>query len=161
MKRVRGCDGCLSYFYEIAAIRVDLPFEIDGVVYKVDDLAARARLGTTARAPRWALAHKLQAQEEITVVEAIEASVGRTGILTPVAVLKPVHVGGVTVTHASLHNQDEVTRKDIRVGDSVIVRRAGDVIPEIVAVIKEKRPRGTHPWRMPSKCPVCGANGHL
>lgn len=157
-QKAQGVEGCLKYYAKIAVERDELPFEIDGVVYKVDDLAARERLGSTARAPRWALAHKFPAQEETTVVEGIEASVGRTGVVTPVAVLKPVHVGGVTVTHATLHNQDEVERKDVRVGDTVIVRRAGDVIPEIVAVIKEKRPRGTHPWRTPSKCPVCGAS---
>lgn len=155
---VRGVEGCLAYYAEIAARRDALPFEIDGVVYKVDALADRERLGFTARAPRWALAHKFPAREETTVVEAIEASVGRTGVVTPVAVLKPVHVGGVTVTHATLHNQDEVERKDVRVGDTVIVRRAGDVIPEVVAVIKEKRPRGAKPWRMPPKCPRCGAD---
>lgn len=115
---VRGVEGCLAYYAEIAARRDALPFEIDGVVYKVDALADRDRLGFTARAPRWALAHKFPAREETTVVEAIEASVGRTGVVTPVAVLKPVHVGGVTVTHATLHNQDEVERKDVRVGDT-------------------------------------------
>ncbi|MBI1425600.1 MAG: NAD-dependent DNA ligase LigA [Gammaproteobacteria bacterium] len=155
---VRGVEGCLAYYAEIAARRDALPFEIDGVVYKVDALADRERLGFTARAPRWALAHKFPAREETTVVEAIEASVVRTGVVTPVAVLKPVHVGGVTVTHATLHNQDEVERKDVRVGDTVIVRRAGDVIPEVVGVIREKRPPGTRPWRMPKQCPVCGAD---
>ncbi|MEW7984087.1 MAG: NAD-dependent DNA ligase LigA [gamma proteobacterium symbiont of Phacoides pectinatus] len=158
LKRVQGCDGCLAYFDELAAIRADLPFEIDGVVYKVDNLAARKRLGATARAPRWAIAHKFQAKEEITVIEAVEVSVGRTGVLTPVAVLSPIQLGGVTVTHASLHNQDEVTHKDIRVGDSVIVRRAGDVIPQVVAVVREKRPPAAQPWRMPVKCPACGSD---
>ncbi len=154
---VHGEDECLKYHQEILAKRDKLPFEIDGVVYKVDDLAARDRLGFTARAPRWAIAHKFPAHEENTVVEDIMASVGRTGVITPVAVLKPVQVSGVTVTHATLHNQDEVERKDVRVGDTVVVRRAGDVIPEVVAVIKEKRPRGTKPWHMPTKCPVCGS----
>jgi DNA ligase (NAD+) len=156
-RKVKGADGCLEYYAMIGAKRDKLPFEIDGVVYKVDDLAARERLGFTARAPRWAIAHKFPAQEETTVVEDILASVGRTGVITPVAVLKPVHVGGVTVTHATLHNQDEVERKDVRIGDSVIVRRAGDVIPEVVAVIPEKRPRGTKPWHLPKKCPECGS----
>ncbi len=156
-RKVRGINGCLHYYAEIAAKRDKLPFEIDGVVYKVDDLAARERLGYTAREPRWAIAHKFPAQEETTVVEDIQASVGRTGVVTPVAVLKPVHVGGVTVTHATLHNEDELHRKDVRIGDTVIVRRAGDVIPEVVAVIKEKRPPHTQVWRMPKKCPVCGS----
>jgi len=154
---VNGVDECLKYYQEILAKRDKLPFEIDGVVYKVDDLRARDQLGYTARAPRWAIAHKLPAQEETTVVEDIMASVGRTGVITPVAVLKPVQVSGVTVTHATLHNQDEVERKDVRVGDTVIVRRAGDVIPEVVGVIKDKRPRGTRKWYTPDKCPVCGS----
>jgi DNA ligase (NAD+) len=152
---VNGVDECLRYYQEILAKRDKLPFEIDGVVYMVDDLRARDQRGYTARAPRWAVAHKLPAQEETTVVEDIMASVGRTGVITPVAVLKPVQVSGVTVTHATLHNQDEVERKDVRIGDTVIVRRAGDVIPEVVGVIKEKRPHGTRKWHMPKKCPVC------
>ncbi len=154
-KKVQGADGCLKYYAEIGAKRDRLPFEIDGVVYKVDDLTAREKLGFTARAPRWAIAHKFPAQEETTVVEAIEAQVGRTGVLTPVAVLKPVHVGGVTVTHATLHNQDEVERKDVRIGDTVIIRRAGDVIPEVVGVVSEKRPHATKKWHMPRQCPAC------
>ena len=152
---VQGVEGCLGYYREILARRDKLPFEIDGVVYKVDDLRAREQLGYTARAPRWAVAHKLPAQEETTVVEDIMPSVGRTGVITPVAVLKPVQVSGVTVTHATLHNQDEVERKDVRVGDTVIVRRAGDVIPEVVGVIKDKRPHNTRKWHVPKKCPVC------
>jgi DNA ligase (NAD+) len=152
----KGADECLGFYREMLGKRDDLPFEIDGVVYKLDDLAARERLGYTARAPRWAIAHKLPAQEETTVVEDILASVGRTGVITPVAVLKPVAVSGVTVTHATLHNQDELERKDVRIGDTVIVRRAGDVIPEIVGVIKDK-PRGKRKWHMPKKCPVCGS----
>jgi DNA ligase (NAD+) len=154
---VHGPDECLKYYQEILAKRDKLPFEIDGVVYKVDDLRARDQLGYTARAPRWAIAHKFPAHEENTVVEDIIASVGRTGVITPVAVLRPVQVSGVTVTHATLHNQDEVDRKDVRVGDTVIVRRAGDVIPEVVGVIKDKRPRGTRKWHTPDKCPVCGS----
>jgi DNA ligase (NAD+) len=152
----QGADECLGFYREMLGKRDDLPFEIDGVVYKLDDLAARERLGYTARAPRWAIAHKLPAQEETTVVEDILASVGRTGVITPVAVLKPVAVSGVTVTHATLHNQDELERKDVRIGDTVIVRRAGDVIPEILGVIKDK-PRGKRKWHMPKKCPVCGS----
>ncbi|GAB4509789.1 MAG: NAD-dependent DNA ligase LigA [Sulfuricaulis sp.] len=152
-----GAEECLKYHQKILTKRDRLPFEIDGVVYKVDDLRARDQLGYTARAPRWAIAHKLPAQEETTVVEDIMASVGRTGVITPVAVLKPVQVSGVTVTHATLHNQDELERKDVRVGDTVIVRRAGDVIPEIVGVIKDK-PRGKRKWHMPKKCPVCDSD---
>jgi DNA ligase (NAD+) len=156
-RTLRGADDCLAYYEEIGAKRDRLPFEIDGVVYKVDDFAARDRLGFTARAPRWAIAHKFAAQEENTVVEAIDVQVGRTGVLTPVATFKPVHVGGVTVTHATLHNQDELERKDVRIGDTVIVRRAGDVIPEVVAVVKEKRPKSARKWHMPEKCPECGS----
>jgi DNA ligase (NAD+) len=152
-----GLVACLQYYQTILAKREKLPFEIDGVVYKLDDLAARDRLGFTARAPRWAVAHKLPAQEETTVVEDILASVGRTGVITPVAVLKPVQVSGVTVTHATLHNQDEVERKDVRIGDTVIIRRAGDVIPEVVGVIKDKRMRGARKWHMPKQCPVCNS----
>ncbi|MEW5790576.1 MAG: NAD-dependent DNA ligase LigA [Pseudomonadota bacterium] len=154
---VRGAAGCLDYYRDMAARRNDLPFEVDGVVYKVDDLAARERLGFTARAPRWAIAHKFPAQEETTVVEDIFPSVGRTGVVTPVAILRPVSVGGVTVSRASLHNQDEVERKDVRIGDTVIIRRAGDVIPEVVGVIAEKRPAHAQPWHMPAQCPVCGS----
>jgi len=156
-RKLRGVEDCLAYYAEIGTKRDKLPFEIDGVVYKVDDFAARERLGFTARAPRWAIAHKFAAQEETTVVEDILASVGRTGVITPVAVFKPVHVSGVTVTHATLHNQDELERKDVRIGDTVIVRRAGDVIPEVVAVIREKRPKSARKWHMPKKCPQCGS----
>ena len=154
---VYGAEDCLKYYAEISAMRDRLPFEIDGVVYKVDELAARDRLGFTARAPRWAVAHKFPAHEETTVIENILASVGRTGVVTPVAVLRPVHIGGVTVTHATLHNQDEVQRKDVRIGDTVIVRRAGDVIPEVVGVIREMRPPDTKAWHMPGRCPQCGS----
>jgi DNA ligase (NAD+) len=156
LETVRGAQGCLAYFDRIAARREKLPFEVDGVVYKVDALPDRERLGYTARAPRWALAHKFPAHEQTTIVEDIVASVGRTGVITPVAQLKPVQVGGVTVTHATLHNEDEIARKDVRIGDTVIVRRAGDVIPEIVAPVKEKRPRNARAWHMPSVCPACG-----
>ena len=156
-RKVKGVDGCLLYYREIGAKRAQLPFEIDGVVYKVDAFAARERLGFTARAPRWAVAHKFPAQEETTIVEDILASVGRTGVITPVALLKAVHVSGVTVTNATLHNQDELERKDVRIGDTVIVRRAGDVIPEVVAVIREKRPKNARKWHMPKTCPQCGS----
>lgn len=154
---VIGAEGCLAYHRDMLASREQLPFEVDGVVYKVDDLRARERLGFTARAPRWAVAHKFPAQEEYTIVENIQPSVGRTGVITPVAVLQPVQVSGVTVTHATLHNEDELKRKDVRIGDTVVVRRAGDVIPEVVGVIVEKRPPHTRRWHMPTKCPVCGS----
>ncbi|HEX5611289.1 MAG TPA: NAD-dependent DNA ligase LigA [Burkholderiales bacterium] len=156
-KVLEGIEPCLAFWREMLERRPQLPFEIDGVVYKVDDLRAREQLGFTARAPRWALAHKLPAQEATTVVEGILASVGRTGVITPVAILQPVQLSGATVTHATLHNQDEVTRKDVRIGDTVIARRAGDVIPEIVAVVPTRRPPGTKPWSMPPRCPQCGS----
>ncbi|MHB8247281.1 MAG: NAD-dependent DNA ligase LigA [Acidithiobacillus sp.] len=157
LTKVHGVTECQGYFENIQKQREALPFEIDGVVFKVNRLTHRGTLGFTARAPRWAIAYKFPAHEENTVVEAILPSVGRTGVITPVAVLRPVQVGGVTVSRASLHNQDEVERKDVRVGDTVIVRRAGDVIPEVVAVIPEKRPAGAQPWQMPQRCPVCGS----
>ncbi len=155
---VKGVEGLLDYYRGIGSRRDTLPFEIDGVVYKVDDLEFQVRLGFVSRAPRFAVAHKYPAQEEITQVLGIDVQVGRTGALTPVARLAPVFVGGVTVTNATLHNEDEVRRKDVRIGDYVIVRRAGDVIPEVVGVVKERRPAGVRPFRMPSKCPVCGSN---
>ncbi|MEQ6342369.1 MAG: NAD-dependent DNA ligase LigA [Gammaproteobacteria bacterium] len=156
-RAVHGIEECLAYYQEITARRNDLPFEVDGVVYKVDELAARDTLGFTARAPRWGIAHKFPAQEETTVVEDILASVGRTGVITPVAMLHPVEVGGVTVSRATLHNEDELRRKDIHIGDTVIVRRAGDVIPEVVGVIAEKRPKHASVWHMPKTCPMCGS----
>jgi DNA ligase (NAD+) len=155
---VRGLEGCIDYYRRMLPQRQALPFEIDGIVYKVDDLRARDLLGFTARAPRWAVAYKLPAQEETTVVEDIWPSVGRTGVLTPIAKLRPVQVGGVTVSNATLHNMDEVVRKDVRIGDTVIVRRAGDVIPEIVGVVAEKRPADAREFSMPAKCPRCGSD---
>lgn len=155
IQRVEGIDGCREYYRRLVEQRDELPFEIDGVVYKVDDLAARDELGVTARAPRWAAAHKLPAMEATTRVDCIWASVGRTGVLTPVAELEPVVVGGVTVSRATLHNLDEVRRKDVRPGDTVLVRRAGDVIPEVMAVVSERRPEDSQPWEMPARCPVC------
>ena len=152
-----GAGGCLDYYARIGAQRDGLPFDIDGVVYKVDDLAAQDRLGFVGRTPRWAIAHKFPAQEQQTRVEAIDVQIGRTGAATPTARLAPVQVGGVTVTNATLHNADQVTRLDVRVGDTVIVRRAGDVIPEVVRVVPELRPAHTHAWRMPSHCPICGS----
>ena len=156
-KVVTGVAGMLDYYREIGAKRGRLPFDIDGVVYKINDLAAQNTLGYVSRAPRFVIAHKFPAEEASTVVEGIDVQVGRTGALTPVARLKPVFVGGVTVTNSTLHNEDEVHRKDIRVGDSVVVRRAGDVIPEVVRVIAEKRPPQTRRFVMPERCPVCGS----
>lgn len=157
VERLLGADACQSYHERVLADRDELPFEVDGVVFKVDDLAAREALGFTARAPRWAIASKLPAREATTVVERILPSVGRTGQVTPIAVLRPVEVGGVTVSRASLHNADELARKDVREGDTVMVRRAGDVIPEITTPIVSERPDGAGPWQMPDHCPECGA----
>ena len=154
---VEGFDGLMDYYRRIGEQRSELPFEIDGVVYKLDDAEGREEMGFVSRAPRWALAHKYPAQEQSTVVESIEVNVGRTGAVTPWVLMQPVHVGGVTGTRATLHNADQVARLDVRVGDSVIVRRAGDVIPEVVRVITERRPEGTKPWQMPENCPVCGS----
>jgi DNA ligase (NAD+) len=154
----QGADGLIAFHQAIAAKRDSLPFDIDGVVYKVNRYDLQQRLGFVTREPRWAVAHKYPAQEMLTTVEAIEVQVGRTGAITPVARLTPVFVGGVTVTNATLHNEDEVRRKDVRVGDTVIVRRAGDVIPEVVAVVAERRPADTRPFVMPSRCPVCDSH---
>ena len=155
-ERCPDVQAAVAYHARLLARRDALPVEIDGSVFKLDRLDLQQEVGELPRSPRWAIACKFPARQENTRVEAIEASVGRTGALTPVAVLRPVHVGGVTVTHASLHNQDEVDRKDVRVGDTVVVQRAGDVIPQIVMVVKEKRPRGTRRYRLPKRCPVCG-----
>ncbi len=154
----RGASGCLAYYEKIGAQRDALPFDIDGVVYKVDDLAAQRELGFVGRTPRWAVAHKFPAQEQTTTVEDIIVNIGRTGAATPAAKLAPVFVGGVTVSNATLHNADQVARLDVRVGDTVIVRRAGDVIPEVVAVVPGMRPPGAKPWKMPAHCPVCGSD---
>lgn len=154
---VRGAGGLLAYYEKLGAARTSLPYGIDGVVYKVNRLEWHERLGYVARAPRFALAHKYPAEEQATEVIGIDVQVGRTGVLTPVARLKPVFVGGVTVTNATLHNEDELRRKDVRIGDTVIVRRAGDVIPEVVSVQLEKRPPGASEFRLPARCPVCGS----
>ena len=154
-KKVQGATGLIAFHHDIAAQRDSLPFDIDGVVYKVNDISMQARMGMVSREPRWAVAHKYPAQEELTTVQAIEVQVGRTGKLTPVAKLAPVFVGGVTVTNATLHNEDEARRKDVRVGDTVVVRRAGDVIPEVVSVMLEKRLQNAQIFTMPSHCPVC------
>ncbi|MGE5470904.1 MAG: NAD-dependent DNA ligase LigA [Bacteroidota bacterium] len=155
---VHGADGLLGYFARIGEQRPSLPYDIDGVVYKVNNLAAQAQLGFVSRAPRFAIAHKFPAEEALTEVLGIDLQVGRTGAITPVARLKPVFVGGVTVTNATLHNEDEVRRKDVRVGDTVIVRRAGDVIPEVVSVVAKPRADGVAAFSMPDACPVCGAH---
>ncbi|WP_447905122.1 NAD-dependent DNA ligase LigA [Stenotrophomonas sepilia] len=156
-KVVEGTDGLLGYYRDIGERRDSLPFDIDGVVYKLDDRAGQQAMGFVSRAPRWAIAHKFPAQEQSTTVEAIEIQIGRTGAATPVARLAPVAVAGVIVSNATLHNADQIARLDVRVGDSVIVRRAGDVIPEVVSVILDRRPQGTTPWQMPTRCPVCGS----
>ncbi|QMT40679.1 NAD-dependent DNA ligase LigA [Neisseria shayeganii] len=168
----KGIEAVLAFYERLAAERPGLPYEIDGVVVKVNSLAQQQQLGFVSRAPRWAVAHKFPAEEALTVVEAIDVQVGRTGAVTPVARLQPVFVGGVTVTNATLHNQDEVSRKDVRVGDTVVVRRAGDVIPEVVRILPERRPMveipgadlfsgslspQSPPFRLPESCPVCGS----
>ncbi len=157
VRTVQGAQGCLTYFHELSERRASLPYQIDGVVYKVDSRADQERLGYVSRAPRWAVAHKFPAEEALTVVRDIEFQVGRTGVLTPVARLAPVAVGGVTVSNATLHNYDELRRKDVRVGDTVVVRRAGDVIPEVVRVLPERRPVQAQSPPLPAHCPVCGA----
>jgi DNA ligase (NAD+) len=154
---VEGVDGLLDYYRRIGERRDALPFDIDGVVYKLDDGEGQREMGFVSRAPRWAIAHKFPAQEQMTVLESIEVNVGRTGAVTPWALMQPVHVGGVTVTRATLHNADQVARLDVRNGDTVIIRRAGDVIPEVVGVVLERRPAKTEPWQMPTACPVCGS----
>ncbi len=155
MQLLKGVQPCLDYIKTLSERRDSLPYDIDGMVFKINDSKLQQRLGFTAKAPRWSIAYKLPAQEEITVIEDIEIQVGRTGALTPVARLKPVFVGGVTVSNATLHNQDEIDRKDVRVGDTVIMRRAGDVIPEVVQVVLAKRPENTVTFNIPQQCPVC------
>jgi DNA ligase (NAD+) len=155
--KAKGFEGLIAYFRRIGAKRDALPYDIDGVVYKLDDYAGQREMGFVSRAPRWAIAHKFPAQEQTTTVEAIDVRIGRTGAATPTARLAPVQVGGVTVTNATLHNADQIERLDVRIGDTVIVRRAGDVIPEVVRVILDQRPAGTQPWTMPSRCSVCNS----
>lgn len=155
---VQGAQGLVEFHRRIEAMRDSLPFDIDGVVYKVNDLKLQAELGFVSREPRWAVAHKFPAEEQLTIVRDIEVQVGRTGKLTPVAKLEPVFVGGTTVSNATLHNEGEIRRKDVHIGDTVIVRRAGDVIPEVVGVLAERRPAGAKAFVMPTTCPVCGSH---
>jgi DNA ligase (NAD+) len=157
-KQVQGVEGCLEYYRDIGARRPKLPYQIDGVVYKVDSRPDQEKLGFVSRAPRWALAHKFPADEELTILQDVIFNVGRTGALTPAAKLKPVFVGGVTVSNATLHNMDEVARKGFMIGDTVVVRRAGDVIPEVVRYLPDKRPADARSIVMPTECPVCGSH---
>jgi DNA ligase (NAD+) len=157
-KILSSVDDILNFYQDIGSKRDTLPYDIDGVVYKVNSFAEQAQLGFVSRAPRFALAHKYPAQEALTTVLGIDVQVGRTGAITPVARLSPVEVGGVTVTNATLHNEDEVLRKDVRIGDTVVVRRAGDVIPEVVSVVLERRPTETNAFEMPTRCPVCDSH---
>ena len=154
---VQGAAALQDYYEKIAGMRDELPYEIDGVVYKVNAYAQQTTMGFISRAPRWAIAHKFPAQEEVTLLEDIQVQVGRTGALTPVGRFSPVFVGGVTVTNATLHNMDEIERKDVRIGDTVVVRRAGDVIPEIVGPVIKRRKPGARKFSMPESCPVCGS----
>lgn len=158
LEHIRICNGpneVIKYYHHIEKIRHSLPFEIDGIVIKVNSLKLQEDLGLVARSPRWATAAKFKPEQAQTVIEDIEIQVGRTGALTPRAVMKPTKVGGVTVTYATLHNEEEIQRKDVRIGDTVVLQRAGDVIPEVVSVVLNKRPKNSKPFKMPSKCPVC------
>jgi DNA ligase (NAD+) len=158
IRKCKTVEDVLAFYRDIEVTRATLGYDIDGVVYKVDRLDLQDRLGFVSRSPRWAIAHKFAAEQADTILQDIDIQVGRTGKLAPVAKLKPVTVGGVVVQNATLHNEDEIARKDARIGDTVVVQRAGDVIPQIVRVILEKRPRGAKPYVVPDKCPACGSN---
>lgn len=158
MRKATGVEECLDAYNELMAKRDSLPYEIDGIVFKVNRLDQQNVLGFVSRAPRWAIAHKFPAQEELTVIEDVEFQVGRTGAVTPVARLKPVFVGGVTVSNATLHNMDEIRRLDVHIGDTVFIRRAGDVIPQVVKVVLDKRPANARPVELPARCPVCDSD---
>ncbi|SFN05142.1 NAD-dependent DNA ligase LigA [Marinobacter pelagius] len=158
MRKAKGVEECLEAYNELMEKRDSLPYEIDGIVFKVNRLDLQQQLGFVSRAPRWAIAHKFPAQEELTVIEDVEFQVGRTGAVTPVARLKPVFVGGVTVSNATLHNMDEIRRLDVHIGDTVFIRRAGDVIPQVVKVVADKRPKNAKPVELPKTCPVCGSD---
>lgn len=157
IETVVGVDGCIDYHLKMMALRSSLDYEIDGVVFKVDGIAEQQKLGMLTRTPRWAIAHKFPAEEGITVLEEVEFQVGRTGAVTPVARLKPVQVGGVTISNATLHNMDEVARLDLVIGDTVVIQRAGDVIPKVVSVVRDKRPAQIRQIILPSQCPACGS----
>jgi DNA ligase (NAD+) len=157
IETVVGVDGCIEYYRKLVALRSSLDYEIDGVVFKVDGIAEQRKLGMLTRTPRWAIAHKFPAEEGITVLEDVEFQVGRTGAVTPVARLKPVQVGGVTISNATLHNMDEVARLGLVIGDTVVIQRAGDVIPKVISVLRDKRPKQIRQIILPAQCPACGS----